>query len=128
MNNTDKENDLIKDLYKRRGEFISEAKIMIAQALCAADIEDAGGDTYIDNFCEGYFQGRVSSFTGEITSLKAELEKARELIEAQSKFLNRFKDGFYLNNSFSELVSLYKDLTDFEIGKVDEFLKTKEGE
>lgn len=56
-----------------------------------------------------------------------ELEKARELIEAQSKFLNRFKDGFYLNNSFSELVSLYKDLTDFEIGKVDEFLKTKEG-
>jgi hypothetical protein len=61
-------------------------------------------------------------------SLKAELEKARELIEAQSKFLNRFKDGFYLNNSFSELVSLYKDLTDFEIGKVDEFLKIKEVE
>ena len=57
-------------------------------------------------------------------SLKAELEKARELIEAQSKFLNRFKDGFYLNNSFSELVSLYKDLTDFEI---KEFLK-REGE
>lgn len=93
-NKTDKENDLIKDLYKRRGEFISEAKIMIAQALCAADIEDAGGDTYIDNFCEGYFQGRVSSFTGEITSLKAELEKASELIREELenrgiKFKNR---------------------------------------
>lgn len=121
VNNTNEESeylelkaelDLLKTIRESQGNLIS--KIHEEKLLLKTELETL----------KQFDEQRSMRLNSEIVKLKAELEKARELIKVQSKFLSRFKDGFYLNNSYSEMISLYRDLIDFE---AKEFLKIKEG-
>jgi hypothetical protein len=101
MNNTDKENEL--DILSKI-EWALETKRQ--KLTFGLDEKDA---VYAR---ERRLFGVLLDCKKEITSLKAELEKARELITDLSKILNLF-DGFYAD-----------ELKD----QVNEFLKIKDGE